>query len=117
MDKISIEHVAEERPRIKEEGVKRGPLDGEADVARACLAVKRELEVLQSESDSLRRAVEGLRSEMGGKFNSGKYRESEHLGGRRLGGKNDVNNAGKAAEGDVGEELKKALTGNSGAGM
>ncbi|KAK9087705.1 hypothetical protein Syun_030099 [Stephania yunnanensis] len=119
MDKISIEHVAEERPKI--EGVKRGPLEGEADVARVCLGVKREMEVLRSESDSLRRAVEGLRSEMGGKFNSGNYREAEHLGGKRLGGKSvrdpDVNNVGKAAEGDVGEELKKALMGSSSAGM
>ncbi|PPD98898.1 hypothetical protein GOBAR_DD04077 [Gossypium barbadense] len=120
MDKIGIEHVdgTDSKQAISTVS-KSGP--GEApnsDVAEACYTLKRQLEALQSENGLLKRAVEDLRREIsGGKFgdlNSGKYREMEWDGISKS-KKERRNNENKSMEGDLNEELKKALKGAAGA--
>ncbi|XP_028787424.1 uncharacterized protein LOC114763230 [Neltuma alba] len=132
MDKIGVEHV--DSGGSKGKGSKRaGPdsaLPGNADVAEACLKVKRQLEVLQAENGLLRNAVEDLRREICG-FSSiggsdfGKYREVERNGMKSCNGKIDRRNnekkrsdfdsfPPKSPEADVSEELKKALKGAAG---
>ncbi|XVF56019.1 hypothetical protein PTKIN_Ptkin06aG0083000 [Pterospermum kingtungense] len=113
MDKIGIEHVdsSDSKQAISTASSKAGPEVGttNADVAEACYTVKRQLEALQAENGVLKRAVEDLRREIsGGKFgdmNSGKYREIE---------RNGISKS-KSTDGDVNEELKKALKGAIGA--
>ncbi|XVE75710.1 hypothetical protein DITRI_Ditri12bG0114500 [Diplodiscus trichospermus] len=112
MEKMSIEHVdsTDSKPAIS---AKAGRKWGKnADVAEACYTVKRQLEALQAENGLLKRAVEDVRREIsGGKFGdlySGKYREVE---------RNEIskrNNEKKSMEGDVKEELKKAMKGAAG---
>ncbi|MBA0587333.1 hypothetical protein Gorai_000465 [Gossypium raimondii] len=120
MDKIGIEHVdGTDSKQANSTVSKSGP--GEApnsDVAEACYTLKRQLEALQSENGLLKRAVEDLRREIsGGKFgdlNSGKYREMEWDGISKS-KKERRNNENKSMEGDLNEELKKALKGAAGA--
>lgn len=132
MDKIGVEHL--DGGDSKGKGSKRaGPdsaLPGNADVAEACLSVKRQLEVLQAENGLLRNAVEDLRREISGASSIegsdfSKYREVERNGMKPSNGKNDRRNnerkrsnfdgfPPKSTEADVSEELKKALKGASG---
>ncbi|KAK3227232.1 hypothetical protein Dsin_007094 [Dipteronia sinensis] len=107
MNKIGIEHVDGADPK----GVtsNKAEVGSNGDVAEVCFNVKKQLEVLQSENGLLKRAVEDLREEIikgksiGGDLNSGKYREID---------RNGINKASKKSmEGDVNEELKKALKG------
>lgn len=114
MDKIGIEHVDScDSKQAISTASKGGQETGttNADVAEACYTVKRQLEVLQAENGVLKRAVEDLRREIsgGGKFgdmNYGKYRETE-----RNGNSKSKNTEKKSMEGEVNEELKKALKG------
>ncbi|XP_004304371.1 PREDICTED: uncharacterized protein LOC101292233 [Fragaria vesca subsp. vesca] len=112
MNKIGIEHV--DGGDLKGGNTKAAAaggavtFPGNVEVAEACFTVKRQLEVLQSENGLLRKAVEDLRQEIaGGSFNSGKYRGME----RSSGNWGSSNNEKKSQEGDVSEELKKALMG------
>ncbi|KAJ6968035.1 hypothetical protein NC653_036084 [Populus alba x Populus x berolinensis] len=81
MNKIGIEHVDGRDERSKKAGAT-GKVEmdsGNAEVAEACLGVKRQLEVLQGENGHLRKAVEELSEEIGGgkllvgDLDSGKY--------------------------------------------
>lgn len=131
MNKIGFEHVDGSDSK---KAIKAGPdlalaFPGNADVAEACFTVKRELEVLQAENGLLKKAVEDLRREFSGgnsfslvgDSNSGKYRDVERNGSKGSSGKFDRRNSekksseftGKSTEGDVSEELKKALMGAS----
>ncbi|XP_050383264.1 uncharacterized protein LOC126800025 [Argentina anserina] len=115
MNKIGIEHVdggdskgSNVKPAAAAAGGQALTFPGNVEVAEACFNVKRQLEALQSENGLLRKAVEELRQEItGGSFNSGKYRGMERSGGHWGSG----NNEKKSQEGDVSEELKKALKG------
>ena len=78
MNKIGIEQVDGGDERSKKEGTaeKVGMDLGNAEVAEACLGVKRQLEVLQSENRHLKKAVEELSEEMKllvGDLKPGKY--------------------------------------------
>ncbi|KAJ6300542.1 hypothetical protein OIU76_021352 [Salix suchowensis] len=78
MNKIGIEQGDGRDERSKKEGTaeKAGMDLGNAEVAEACLGVKRQLEVLQSENGHLKKAVEELSEEMkllGGDLKPGKY--------------------------------------------
>jgi hypothetical protein len=90
---------------------------GNSDVAEACLGVKRQLEILQSENGHLKKAVEGLREEIGGgklligELNSGKLERHGIKSGSSGYKIERRNNEKKSVEGDVNEELKKALKG------
>lgn len=98
MNKIGIEHV--DGGDSKGGNTKAGgavTFPGNVEVAEACFTVKRQLEVLQSENGLLRKAVEDLRQEIAGGSFRGKWGSS--------------NNEKKSQEGDVSEELKKALMG------
>lgn len=127
MDKISIEHVAKKDSKV-------GPglnLAGSDDVAGVCLDVKKQLEIIQAENGLLRKALYDLRSDIAaGKMNlpllesgsgrgereGSKFSGSGRVDRRGNGGdrkQSEVN--GKAMEGDVNEELKKALMGSTGA--
>ncbi|KAJ6743055.1 hypothetical protein OIU85_017073 [Salix viminalis] len=119
MNKVGIEQVDDGDGRSKNEGAtgKAGMDLGNADVAEACLGVKRQLEVLQSENGHLKRAVEGLREEIGGgklligELNSGKF-ERNGIKSGSSGNKTERRSIDKkSVEGDASEELKKALKG------
>lgn len=127
MNKIGIEHIDGDESKSK--GMASAPtkLSSEltnSDMAEACLTVKRQLEVLQAENGLLKKAVEDLRQEIAsGKlglpdFNSGKYREIERNGMKNVNGSRIErrSNEKKSMEGDVNEELKKALKGTAGIG-
>ncbi|KAF5474060.1 hypothetical protein F2P56_005999 [Juglans regia] len=113
MNKIGMEHV--DGGDSKKTTAKSSPdltLPANADVAEACFIVKRQLEVLQAENGSLKKAVEELRREFAagtksvstvGESYSGKNRDME-----RNGIKSDRRNNEK-------EELKKAMMGATGA--
>ncbi|KAM5559016.1 hypothetical protein ABKV19_020589 [Rosa sericea] len=113
MNKIGIEHVdgGDSKGSSNTNAAAAGAaltFPGNVEVAEACFTVKRQLEALQSENGLLRKAVEDLRQEIaGGSFNSGKYRGME----RSSGNWGSSNNEKKSQEGDVSEELKKALMG------
>ncbi|XVE96089.1 hypothetical protein REPUB_Repub02eG0191200 [Reevesia pubescens] len=113
MDKIGIEHVdsSDSKQAISTASKADPEVGTNADLAEACYTVKRQLEGLQSENGLLKRAVEDLRREISmgkcGDLNYGKYREIERNGNN--------NKSKKSMEGDVNEELKKALKGASGA--
>ncbi|OMO50156.1 Integrase, catalytic core [Corchorus capsularis] len=85
-----------------------------SDMAKACYTVKQELEALRIENVLMKRAVDDLRQEISaGKFgdlNSGKYREMDKNGISKSKTERR-NNEKKSIEGDVNEELKKALKG------
>ncbi|KAJ6304152.1 hypothetical protein OIU77_017934 [Salix suchowensis] len=75
---IGIEQGDGRDERSKKEGTaeKAGMDLGNTEVAEACLGVKRQLEVLQSENGHLKKAVEELSEEMkllGGDLKPGKY--------------------------------------------
>ncbi|XP_022746535.1 uncharacterized protein LOC111296474 [Durio zibethinus] len=120
MDKIGIEHVdTSDSKGATATASKAVPKVGtNADMAEAFCTVKRQLEALQAENGLLKRAVEDLRLEISGaKFgdmHSGKYRETERNGIS----KSNIerrNNKKNPIEGDVNEELKKALKEATGA--
>ncbi|XP_058070847.1 uncharacterized protein LOC131219611 [Magnolia sinica] len=135
MSKISIEHVAKDEK--KESGKSCTPSypfwHGNAGVAEACFSVRRQLEALQEENGLLRKAVEELRSDIcAGRSvpvtvsqDSGKYDRAAREGGKSVAGKRDRRSDSKAgeltglpaAEGDVNDELKKALMAATGAGI
>lgn len=135
MDKIGVEHLPEcgdskKKKVVAGAGAGSG-LDFPAgsNVAEACFAVKRQVEVLQAENGSLRNAVEDLRREIAGVVRTGgggsefaKYREFERNGGKGKssdGRKNEKKTTsdfsgfppGKSTEAEASEELKKALMG------
>lgn len=108
MNKIGIEHVdgGDSKKKTTSPDVN-FPASG--DVAEACFTVKRQLEILHAENGLLKKAVEDLRRE----FKSvGDSSSGERNGNKSSGGKFDRrNNDKKSNEGDVNEELKKALMG------
>ncbi|XP_042513343.1 uncharacterized protein LOC122088220 [Macadamia integrifolia] len=129
MRKITVEQVVHEEGSKEKEKEKKKTFTGDADVSDVCLAVKRQLEVMQAENSSLRRVVEEFRSDVrGGKpvstagnRDSGNYRETERNGGKFPVGRKERRNderksesefggpaAGKTMEGDVivNDELK-----------
>ena len=111
MNKIGIEHVdGGDSKKKKTSPDVNFPANG--DVAEACFTVKRQLEILHAENGLLKKAVEDLRRE----FNSvGDSSSGERNGNKSSGGKFDRrNNDKKSNEGDVNEELKKALMGATG---
>ena len=111
MNKIGIEHVdGGDSKKKTSPDVNFPPASG--DVAEACFTVKRQLEILHAENGLLKKAVEDLRRE----FNSvGDSSSGERNGNKSSGGKFDRrNNDKKSNEGDVNEELKKALMGATG---
>ncbi|OMO63074.1 hypothetical protein CCACVL1_22498 [Corchorus capsularis] len=120
MDKIGIEHVdsSDAKQAISTASKAVPELASNADVAEACYTVKRQLEALHTENGLLKRAVDDLRREIsGGRFgdlSSGMYREMERNGISKLKTERR-NNEKKSMEGDVNEELKKALKGAAGA--
>ncbi|KAJ1409883.1 hypothetical protein SESBI_22352 [Sesbania bispinosa] len=136
MDKIGLEHMTECGDSKKGKVVAGAGLGSgfpaSTDVAEACLAVKRQMEVLQAENGSLRNAVEDLRREITGVRTGlgvsefGKYREFERNGskGKNFDGRknekkttSDFNGFhGKSTESDATEELKKALMGATATG-
>lgn len=95
MNKIGIELMSGDDSKSKgavSAATKLSSILTNADMAEACLMVKRQLEVLQAENGLLKKAVEDLRHEIAaGKlgspvadFNSGKYRnEMRNLNGSR----------------------------------
>ncbi|KAE8668457.1 hypothetical protein F3Y22_tig00112319pilonHSYRG00097 [Hibiscus syriacus] len=122
MDKIGIEHVdgTDSKQAILSTASRSGPETGPiSDAAEVCYTIKRQLEALQSENGSLRRAVEELAHEI----SLGKYREIERNGFSKPKTERDetmrrnqskmerVNKERKSVEGDLSEELKKALKG------
>lgn len=129
MNKIGIEHLDGDDSKSKGTASTATKLSSEltnSEMAEACLTVKRQLEVLQAENGLLKKAVEDLRQEIsGGKFsfpvgdfNSGKYREIERNGMKNVNGSRIErrSNDKKSMEGDVNEELKKALKGATSVG-
>ena len=111
MNKVGIEHVdGGDSKKKTSPDVNFPPASG--DVAEACFTVKRQLEILHAENGLLKKAVEDLRRE----FNSvGDSSSGERNGNKSSGGKFDRrNNDKKSNEGDVNEELKKALMGATG---
>lgn len=110
MNKIGIEHVDGGDSKKKTSPDENFPASG--DVAEACFTVKRQLEILHAENGLLKKAVEDLRRE----FKSvGDSSSGERIGNKSSGGKFDRRiNDKKPNEGDVNEELKKALMGATG---
>lgn len=124
MNKIGIEHVDAEDSKVTATAGSHSALTfpGNADVAEACFTIKRQMEVLQDDNRMLRTTVDDLRREMVG-FKStsparnsdfGKNRCHDHRSSkidRRFNEKSaDFNGfAAKSTEGDVSEELNKAL--------
>lgn len=89
-----------------------------ADVAEACFAVKRQMEVLQTENGLLRNAVEDLRREIVG-VRSGGSEFSKWKNPKKNDKKisSDYGGfSGKSTEVEVSEELKKALMGGASSG-
>ncbi|KAL2326924.1 hypothetical protein Fmac_020351 [Flemingia macrophylla] len=114
MDKIGVEHTVDcagggggELKKKKKKAVPQVPAAGDpADVAEACLAVKRQMEVLQAESGLLRSAVEDLRREIVGVRGVG----AEFGKGRNPSARKSEK---KTTDVEASEELKKALMGNA----
>ncbi|XP_010516437.1 PREDICTED: uncharacterized protein LOC104792092 [Camelina sativa] len=137
MNKIGIEHVdgsdAKLTKSTSDPGKVSGPgqLTSSGDVAEVCLAVNRQMEELRTENKQLKRAVDDLREVISNvrpyspatiDYGShSKYREPERSnnGGRPRADRwssektTTSNYGGKKSkeEGDVAEELKKALKG------
>ncbi|KAH7512400.1 hypothetical protein FEM48_Zijuj12G0086900 [Ziziphus jujuba var. spinosa] len=132
MNKIGIEHVYSEDPKSATATV--GPqsaltFPGNADVAEVCFSLKRQMEILQDDNRLLRKSVDDLRRQMAGGVRSnsparnsdfGKYRDYDRNGSKNPpSSKYDRRNneksgdfsgfSAKSTEGDVSEELKKAL--------
>ncbi|GLT82036.1 hypothetical protein SLE2022_004510 [Rubroshorea leprosula] len=121
MDKIGIEYVDGTDSKGSSATTKAataGPDWGSTHMAEACFAVKHQLEILQAENSLLKKAVDDLRQEIAagkmGDFITPKYREIERSGISSKSSSNKFerrNNEKKSMEGDVNEELKKALKG------
>ncbi|XP_010504736.1 PREDICTED: uncharacterized protein LOC104781706 [Camelina sativa] len=138
MNKIGIEHVdgsdAKLTKSTSDPGKVSGPgqLTSSGDVAEVCLAVNRQMEELRTENKQLKRAVDDLREVMISNFrpyspatidygSHSKYREPERSnnGGRSRADRwssertttSDYGGKKSKEEGDVAEELKKALKG------
>lgn len=116
MNKIGIEHVDGRDSKKASAGA--GPDSippPNVDVAEACFTVKRQLEVLQADNGSLKKAVEDLRREFAaagkistvGESSPSKYWDVERNGNKTSGGKPDRRN-------NESEEQKKALMGANG---
>ncbi|KAM1750675.1 hypothetical protein ACFX11_008887 [Malus domestica] len=119
MNKIGIEHVdgGDSKAKTTKAAADNAlTFPGNAEVAEACFRVKHQLEALRTENGLLRKSVEDLRHEIAGAAKSisisNAFPESEINGGsRNSSGKVDrrSNGKNKSPEGDVAEELKKAL--------
>ncbi|XP_068648009.1 uncharacterized protein [Aristolochia californica] len=127
INKISIEHVADEAKRKSGGGL---PGTAVSDASDTCESFKRQLEFLQAENGMLRKAVGDLRYEITSAVearNSGKQdRGKEKVGRKSTGGKDRRNGdrppdlselGGKSLEDEVNEGLKKALMSATGTGM
>lgn len=133
MNKIGIEHVDGPDSNRSKSRNNAGPESGSgnAGVAEACLMMNRQLAVLQAENGLLRKAVEELHQEITDRKSASltvdssppRYRKPERSGNKS---KPDVKNSekrfktvsdmdSKPAEGDVSEELMKALKDATGA--
>ncbi|XP_060177307.1 uncharacterized protein LOC132607384 [Lycium barbarum] len=104
MNKIGIAHVSKDDS-------KKGKTEN-ADVAKACLDVKQQLETIQAENGLLRNALNDLRSEIASRpFNfptsGAENGKAKYSGDRRINSDKKSSN-GKGIEGDVNEDLKKA---------
>ncbi|XP_057982521.1 uncharacterized protein LOC131167697 [Malania oleifera] len=126
LNKIGIEHSADKTLTSKESSQVGWPLNspGTADLAaaEACFTAKRQLEILQAENGLLKKAMEDLQSEfsaakltsLAGAADPSNYGEGDRRGIRQSGGKFNRREpevhgfAGKAAEGELREEQKKA---------
>ncbi|XP_030453201.1 uncharacterized protein LOC115674829 [Syzygium oleosum] len=135
MNKIGIEHVESTNSKAAAKVAPEPKFAGGVDVAEACFSMKHQLEVLQAENGSLKKAIEDLRQEFSARksnspvvgTDSSKYREFERNGNRHSSAKVDSRGngkkpsmdssaySGKSMEADVGEELKKSFKGASGA--
>ncbi|KAK7815418.1 hypothetical protein CFP56_001595 [Quercus suber] len=103
---IGIEHVDGGDSKKKTSPDENFPASG--DVAEACFTVKRQLEILHAENGRPWR-ISGENS------NRSEIKLRERNGNKSSGGKFDRrNNDKKSNEGDVNEELKKALMGATG---
>lgn len=119
MNKIGIEYVDHKitDSDSKSATTKAAGADwSSTNVAEACYAVKRQLEILHSENSLLKKAMDDLRQEIcNGKlgdfsFSAPKYRETE-LNSKSSNKIERRNFDKKSVEGDATEELMKALTG------
>ncbi|CAJ1967451.1 unnamed protein product [Sphenostylis stenocarpa] len=122
MDKIGVEHMMEcgeaRKGRASAGGGPEAAAPTSADVAEACFAVKRQMEVLQTENGLLRNAVEDLRREIVG-VRSGGSEFSKWKTPKRNEKKttSDYGSfSGKSTEAEASEELKKALMGGAPSG-
>ncbi|XP_050234351.1 uncharacterized protein LOC126682654 [Mercurialis annua] len=129
MNKIGIEHVDscdDSKSKAITTTASNESKWGSVDMTEACLTVKRQMEILQAENGLLKRSVDDLRQEIASgrlslsaaDFSSGRYKDVERNGMKNASG-NRVDRRGnekKPTEGDVNEELKKALKGNAGVG-
>lgn len=118
MDKIGVEHMMDcgEAKKGMVNAATGAPAS--ADVAEACFAVKRQMEVLQTENGLLRNAVEDLRREIVG-VRSGGSEFSKWKNPKKNDKKisSDYGGfSGKSTEVEVSEELKKALMGGASSG-
>lgn len=126
MDKIGVEHMMEcgdsKKKKAGPGAVVPAAVPASGEVAEACFALKRQMEVIQAENGLLRNAVEDLRRMVAGVGSVGSG--SEFGKGRNPNlRKNDKkttsdygNFAAKSTEAEASEELKKALMGNAPAG-
>ncbi|KAL6987009.1 hypothetical protein U1Q18_012768 [Sarracenia purpurea var. burkii] len=108
MNKIGIEHVTEDsRDAIQSLNSPASEILGET-----CLAMKRQLEVIQAENGMLRKAMDDLKSE----FSSGKWTITTGGAGSRIDRRSSGDKkasefstfGGEGAEGEGNEEAKKA---------
>lgn len=126
LNKIAIERVANDHSK---QCIKDCPRSNE--ISEECFCVNRQLQVLQAENGLLRKAIDDLRSEIfaaqtaGGHFPDD-YSATERRGRKGTGGKIDwgnrnekksseYNSFGKTSDGDVTDELVKAIKGGTGA--
>ena len=117
MDKIGVEHMMEcGEKKGRATAVTGAPAN--ADVAEACFAVKRQMEVLQAENGLLRNAVEDLRREIvgvrGGGSEFSKWKNPKKNDKKATSDYGSL--SGKSTEVEASEELKKALMGGAPSG-
>ncbi|KAJ6832308.1 uncharacterized protein M6B38_346305 [Iris pallida] len=122
MSKISVVHVAEDKREAEKK--KKDDVSKEvADVAGACMEVKKQLEAVQAENGSLRKSVEELKGQFqfnGGTGGAGGGAVANSAG--RCGTRKPPESSGRAmaavpTKDEVNEELKKALKGAAGGGV
>ncbi|KAG5012596.1 hypothetical protein AAZX31_09G103600 [Glycine max] len=116
MDKIGVEHMMEcgDSKKGKGDAGEKPRVPASADVAEACFAVKRQMEVLQAENGLLRNAVEDLRREIVGGRSGGSILGKNPKKNERKTTSDYGNFPGKSTEAEASEELKKALMGAAG---